>query len=303
MSEPESTNLPDDRLGILYAASAYALWGVMPLYWALLAHIPAIEVALHRSLWCALFLAIVLLLRGRGWRILTLMRNRRLLAVLALTSALITANWALFIYCVATHQLIEASLGYYMTPFISFVLGIVFLKERMSRIRIAAMALALGAVLVQTIELGHIPWIGPTLALSFGLYGYFRKLAPVDAADGLLIETWILFPAVAVIIAYLGLTGQGAFPAPTVLENATLIGAGPLTALPLVLFAAGARRIRLTTMGFLQYLSPTITLLLATLFMGESFTRTDAITFCAIWLALLVVSLEGYLPRQRLRLR
>ncbi|HSZ73654.1 MAG TPA: EamA family transporter RarD, partial [Rhizomicrobium sp.] len=288
-----SKHMPDDGAGIFYAAFAYALWGVMPLYWRLLTSMPPFELTVHRLVWCALVVASVTFARRRWAHIVAIIRQPRLLATLALTSLLISTNWTIYIYCVATHQLVEASLGYFINPFISFALGALVLGEHMSLFRVVAMALAAIAVTAQAIALGHIPWIAPALALSFGLYGYFRKLAPVDALDGLTVETWILFPVTLGLVLFWWAKGTGAFPSADLTKDALLLGGGPLTAIPLTMFAAGARRIRLTTLGFLQYLSPSITLVIATLMLGEKFTRTDAIAFGCVWAALIIVSAEG----------
>ena len=286
-------HVPEDGAGIFYAGFAYAVWGIMPLYWRLLSSMPPFELTVHRLVWCAFVVAGVTLARGRMAQILAIVKQPRLFATLALTSVLITTNWTIYIYCVQTHQLVEASLGYFINPFISFALGALVLGEHMSPFRIVAMALAAIAVTAQAIALGHIPWIAPALAMSFGLYGYFRKLAPVDALDGLTVETWILFPITLSLVLFWWAKGTGAFPSADLTKDALLLGGGPLTALPLTMFAAGARRIRLTTLGFLQYLSPSITLVIATLMLGEKFTHTDAIAFGCVWAALLIVSAEG----------
>jgi len=279
--------------GILLAGGAYFIWGLVPLYWTLLAGISPVEITLHRILWCALFGLAVTLARRRWSHVVAVVRTPRLLGALAASSLLITANWTLYMYCVTTHQLVEAALGYYLTPLVSIALGVALLGEKISRLRVAAIALATIAVAVQAFALGHIPWVAPALALTFGFYGYVRKLTPVDALDGLTIETALLLPITLVVIAAWALDGSGAFPAATLTRDAALVFTGPLTALPLVLFAAGARRVRLTTLGFLQYLSPSITLLVATLVLHEAFTRANAVAFGCIWTALLLVGLDG----------
>jgi chloramphenicol-sensitive protein RarD len=294
-------DIADETSGILYAGLAYAFWGIVPLYWRLLGDVPPFELTVHRILWCALFISAITIARGHVWRVVSIFRTPRLIGALALTSVLITCNWTLFIYCVATNQLVEASLGYYMTPLVSFAAGIAFFGERMSRIRLLGAGLAVVAVVIQMIGLGHVPWIGPALALSFGFYGYVRKLAPVTALDGLLVETLLLFPLTLALVGFWAIKGSGAFPSHNLLKDALLIGGGPLTAVPLAMFAAGARRIRLTTLGFLQYVSPTITLLLAVFGFHEAFTRTNAIAFGCVWTALVIVALEGRLSRIRLR--
>jgi len=290
----------DDRTGIALAAAAYGIWGIVPIYWRLLSAVPPFHLTVHRVFWCALFLAALTFVRRRGSHLLSLVRNRRLIGTLALTSVLISINWTIYIYCIATSQLVEASLGYYINPLISIALGVTLFGERMSRLRLVAALLAASAVAVQAFDLGHLPWIAPALALSFGFYGYFRKRTDVDSLDGLAIETWILFPLTFGLVLFWARTGTGAFVGGTVLRDALLILGGPLTAVPLAMFAAGARRIRLSTLGFLQYLSPSITLLLAVFAFGEPFTRIDAITFGCVWLALLLVAAEGRFIRARI---
>ena len=293
-----SSHAKDDSAGIAFAAFSYIFWGIMPLYWRLLSAVPPFELTVHRIFWCALFVGVVAMARRRLPELLRIVRSLRLLAMLALTSVLISVNWTVYIYCVATHQLVEASLGYYINPLISIALGVLLFGEHISRMRLVAIALATLAVAMQAVALGHIPWIAPVLALSFGFYGYFRKLTPVDSLDGLTVETWLLLPITAGLIWFWSGHG-GAFPSPDLTRDALLICAGPLTAVPLALFAAGARRIRLSTLGFLQYLSPSITLLLAVFGLGERFTRLDAITFGIVWLALLIVSLDSYFSRAK----
>jgi len=296
---PDSEMARDDPRGIALALTAYGLWGIVPIYWRLLSKVPPLEITVHRVLWCALFVLAVSLARGRWQQLAAMARNLPLLGTLALTSVLISINWTIYIYCVATHQLVESSLGYYINPLVSIVLGVTLFGERLSRLRLAAVLLATGAVAVQAIELGHLPWIAPALALSFGFYGYFRKKADVDALDGLTVETWILFPLTFGLALYWGVSGSGAFPSAGFTADALLILGGPITALPLAMFAAGARRIRLSTLGFLQYFSPSITLALAVFGFGEKFSRIDAITFGLVWAALLLVAVESRFARQR----
>jgi chloramphenicol-sensitive protein RarD len=295
MTDVATSQPLDETRGILYAGGAYAVWGIVPLYWAMLEDIPPFEITFHRILWCALVGLIVSAGRGRLSRLVSIVRTPHVLGALALSSLLISANWTLYIYCVGAHQLVEASLGYYLTPLVSIALGVALLGEKISRLRIAAIALATIAVAVQAIALGHIPWVALALALTFGFYGYVRKLTPVDALDGLTVETCLLLPVTLVFITLWALNGTGVFPAHTLARNALLVGTGPLTAVPLVMFAAGARRLRMTTLGFLQYLSPTITLIVATLLLHEAFTLANAIAFGCIWGALALVSLEGRL--------
>lgn len=289
----------DDPAGLIFAAVAYVSWGILPLYWRLFGNVPPFELTVHRVLWCAVFAGGVTLARGRAFIILGLVRNRRVLATLMLTAVLISINWLVFVYSVASHQLVEASLGYYINPLVSVALGVFLLGERISRLRMVAVLVASAGVLAQAFALGHVPWIAPTLALSFGFYGYFRKLVPAESLDGLTVEMWLLFPVTCGLVVFWAVTGVGVFPKAGVPTDGLLLLAGPLTAIPLALFSAGVRRIRLSTLGFLQYLTPTMTLLLATLFLGEAFTLVDAVTFGCVWAALVLVALEGYFKRAR----
>ncbi len=286
-----------ERTGIIYASTAYLIWAVMPLYWNLLVYVPSVELATHRILWCAICVFAISLARGRFAHLMLIVRTPKLLRTLMLTSILITCNWTIFIYCVESHQLVAASLGYYITPLISIVLGITLLGEHVTPVKLVAIGLAAAAVVWQAIQLGYIPWVAPALAFSFGFYGYFRKLTPVDSLDGLTVETCLLFPITIVLVAFWFWNGTGAFPKAGAYTNALLILAGPLTAIPLVLFAAGARRVRMVTLGFLQFLSPTLTLIIAVAFLGEEFTRLDVIAFGCVWGALTIVALEGRIRR------
>ena len=278
--------------GILDAGAPYCAWGVLPLYWRLLGDVPPFELTVHRVLWAALFVVGVTAVRGHMPRIFAAVRDRRTLATLALSSLMISVNWTLYIYCVATHRLVESALGYYMTPLVSFALGYLLFGERLSRFKTFAVALAGVAVIAQATALGAVPWISPGLALTFGIYGYLRKKTPVAAMDGLLIETALLFPLVAGLVAWWAFHG-GAFPSPKASTNALLVLAGPMTAIPLALFAAGARRVRLTTLGFLQYIAPSVTLAVAVFLFHEPFTPSDMISFGCVWAAIAIAAADG----------
>ena len=295
MAEPDPP--PNETLGILYAAGAYTFWGVLPVYWHFLGTVPPLELSFHRMVWCALFGAAVSLAVGRRTAIRAALVNRRVLGALTISSLLIAVNWTVYIFAVAHQELVEASLGYYINPLLSIALGIVMLGEKLSPLRLVAIALATVAVGFKAIGLGHFPWIAITLALSFGFYGYVRKLTPVAALDGLTIETVLLLPVTAGALLLWGFQGTGAFATGHWSRDWLLILGGPLTALPLAMFAAGARRVRLSTLGFLQYLSPSITLAIAVLAFGEPFTRTDAATFGCVWAALALVAVDGRMRR------
>jgi len=295
---PEPHN---ETAGIAYAAAAYSIWGVFPLYWDMLDYVPPMELSVHRMVWCAIFAAMVTLARGRFAAVSRIVRTRRLLLALSLSSVLIAANWTIYIYAIANHQIVEAALGYYINPLLSIALGVFALGERLSRLRGAAILLAVVAVAIKAFTLGHVPLIAVSLALTFGFYGYVRKLTPVGALDGLAIETGLLFPFTAAAVAFWAWRGTGIFPSPDLATDGLLVWAGPMTAIPLALFAAGARRVRMSTLGFLQYLSPSLTLAVATLILGEPFAWSDLVSFGCVWLALVLIALDGPVRRSLAR--
>jgi chloramphenicol-sensitive protein RarD len=287
----------DSRAGILFGLGTYLFWGLMPIYWRLLMHVPAIETTVHRILWCMPFM-LVLVLGARRWRAaINTLRNPRLLAMLTLSAVLIAANWGIFIWCVVEGQLVQSSLGYYINPLISILLGVAFLGERMSIVRQAAVALAFVAVLTQTIAGGEFPTIALVLALCFAFYGYIRKIANVPAVEGMFVESLILFPPSLVLVIWWGAEGTGAFLTGDWYTDFLLVLSGPLTAIPLMTFTAAARRVRLSTIGFMQYITPSVVLLQATLWFGEPFTLVQGASFACVWVALLLLALEGPVVR------
>ncbi len=295
MSENEQPH--NETAGIIYAASAYGLWGVLPLYWHVLGDVPPFELSYHRMVWCALFGLAVVTALGRLKYVWHAVCTPRTLAALTISSLLIAINWIIFIYSIATAQLVEASLGSYITPLLSIMLGVAVLGERLSKLQITAIALAAVALIFKVFALGHVPWIALSLAVSFGFYGFMRKRTPVAALDGLTIETCLLLPLNAGILLYWGWQGTGAFTTAHIGRDILLVLGGPLTALPLALFAAGARRVRLSTLGFLQYLSPSLSLIVAIMVLGEKFTVTDGLTFGLVWVALALVTLDRHVKR------
>jgi chloramphenicol-sensitive protein RarD len=301
MTPSPSSGVPDERAGIGFGVLAYGIWGVLPLYWNVISDVPPVQITAFRILFCGLFLILVAAVRGRFSRVVFILTTPALIGRLALTAVLIAANWTIFIYSVASGQIVESSLGYYILPLLSIALGVMLFGERQSRLRLLAIGLAAAAVAAQALELGKVPWIALALALSFGFYGYFRKLMVVDPLDGLLVEMLVLLPAVLGVMLYWGAAGRLAFTVATPLRDLMLIGAGPVTAVPLSLFAAAAQRIRLSTLGFLQYLSPSISLVIAVAWLGEPFTLVNAITFGCVWAALMLVAAEGQVGRLRAR--
>jgi len=278
--------------GVACSVGAYALWGVFPVYFKAVAAVPALEVLAHRIVWSVLLVAGLLAVQ-RGWRLVArALADRRLLLTLAGSALVISLNWGVFIWAVADGRILECSLGYYINPLVSVVLGVAVLRERLRPVQWLAVAIAAIGVAIEVISFGTLPWVALTLAVSFALYGLIRKTAPVDPVSGLFIETLLLSPAALIFLAALAAQGEGAFLGEGWRIDVLLLLAGPITALPLLLFVAGAQRIRLTTVGLLQYIAPTGHFLLAVFVYREPFTPVHLATFAFIWLALAVYSLS-----------
>ncbi|WP_293872624.1 MULTISPECIES: EamA family transporter RarD [unclassified Sphingomonas] len=270
------------RAGLFYGIGAYALWGVLPLYLHLLKDIPPAQVLSHRVLWSLLLLAAVVI-ATRRLRPLVAVARGRVLLMLTGSAALIAVNWFVYIWAVANAHLVEASLGYFINPLINVALGVLLLGERLDRLQGGAIALAGVGVLILAATGGGAIWISLSLALSFGFYGLIRKVAAIDALGGLTIETAILAPVALAVLLYASTSGSGAFGRDGTMDL-LLILAGPVTAAPLLLFAAGAKRLRYTTMGLLQFIAPTLQFLEAVLIYHEPIRLAQLATFALIWL-------------------
>lgn len=286
-----------ETAGVLYAALAYILWGILPVYWRILDAVPAFTLSVHRIFWCAVFVGGLTWWRGRLKDVRDVLRQRKLLLALCCSSLLIAANWTIYIFAIAEHKVVEASLGYFLNPLLSILLGVFLLGEKISFWRIVAVLIASVGLVAKTVTIGHVPLIAVSLALTFGFYGYVRKQVPVDPLDGLFIESGLLMPFTLVFLLVTGFTNPVAFPRAPIGIDALLVLAGPITAVPLALFAAGARRIRLSTLGFVQYFSPAITLVVAVWLFHEPFGGLDLISFGCIWAALVLVIAEKQLQR------
>lgn len=282
------------RTGIIYALGAYILWGLTPVYFKWLEGVAATEILIHRIIWSVVVLLGLLTLIN-GWSaIQTVFRQPRVLAGLALSATIISANWLTFIWAVGNDRILESSLGYFLNPLVSIFLGMLFLSERLRLWQWLALSLAGAGVAWQLIQHGSLPWIALVLAFSFGFYGLLRKQIPVDAISGLFIETLIMLPAALLYGAWLWQHEQLSFGHQSLHTDLLLIAAGLVTSFPLLLFAGAARRLTLTMIGFMQYLAPSITFLLAVLVYGEHLGDGRLTTFVLIWLALLLFSLEGF---------
>lgn len=289
-------NRTEQQAGVFYAAFSYILWGVLPIYWKLLHHVNADEILANRVFWSFFFVAAVLFF-NRKWNLFTgtlrgLANNKKQFAALAVASLLISINWFIYIWAVNTDQMIEASLGYYINPLVSVLLGMVFLKERLSVMQYVSFLLAAAGVLIMTISYGQFPWISISLAVSFGLYGLAKKLIKVDSAVGLALETLVVMPFAGIYIGYLFFEGTNSLFAGSWTTSLLLAGAGAATAVPLLYFAKGAQRIPLATLGILQYIAPTLTLILGVFVYHETFSTVHLLAFTFIWSALILYSLS-----------
>lgn len=280
--------------GIVYATLAFVMWGLFPLYFHRIAAVPALEVILHRSAWSMLFVLGLLAALGRFDWLRTLRSQPRQIGSFALSALLLSGNWLLYVYAVQSGQVVEASLGYFINPIVSVLLGVLVLHERLNRVQWTAVALAAAGVLWLTALGGRLPWIALLLAVSFGLYGLMRKTSSLGALEGLALETMLMAPLVVPLLSWWTLRGSGALAHGDVALNSWLIIGGPMTALPLLLFAAGARRLPLATVGLIQYVSPTIQLALGVWVFHEPFDRAKLLGFAFIWAALALYSADGW---------
>ncbi|MBZ9957639.1 EamA family transporter RarD [Mesorhizobium sp. BR1-1-14] len=278
------------RRGFLLALGAYFLWGLLPFYMKAVAHLPLAEVIAHRIVWSVPIAAAVLVWAGRTADFKAAIRSPRTIAMAALTAALISVNWGVYVWAIAVDRTVETALGYYINPLVSVVVGALLLGERLDRLQIAAVVLAAIAVAVLTIEAGKLPWVSLALAFSFAAYGFFRKTLPIGPSQGFLLEVLLLSVPALGYIAWLITTGQDHFVSGNGVDAALLAGCGPVTAVPLLLFAFGARLLRLSTIGIMQYIAPTIVFLIAVLIFKEPFDTTQAVAFALIWAALAMYS-------------
>ncbi len=287
----------EETAGLAFGVSGFLIWGLTPLYFKALGALPATEITAHRFVWSLVFMVIVMT-AGRQWpAVARAVCDRRVVAILFATALLIGVNWWVFIHAVLTDRIVAASIGYFMNPMVSVLLGFVILRERLSPLQWGAVALAACGVLTQVVAYGSVPWITLVLAFTFATYGLIRKTAPVSASSGLLIETALLLPVALGVLVWMEIAGTGAFGSRGPGFAALLAFAGIATGLPLLLYSAGARRIKLATIGLLQYIAPSGNLLLAVSVFGEPFTRIEALTFAFIWSALVLYTLEIWRTR------
>jgi chloramphenicol-sensitive protein RarD len=285
----------DERSALIAGFAAFITWGLVPVYWKLLKSVPALEILAHRFVWTALFLVFLLSWQQRWPEVMANLRSRRALLYCLASGLAIALNWFFFIWAVNAGRIIETSLGYFMTPLVNILLGAIFLRERLTRWQSVAVLLAVGGVLYLTFGYGRFPWIALTLCTTFGLYGLLRKKSGTAAIPGLFFETIVLVPLALIYFIMLQHAGALIFGRPHVSLSLLLISSGVVTGLPLVWFGHAARHLRLTTIGFLQYLAPTCTFFLGVFLYHETFTRAHLITFGLIWIALAIFTCDALL--------
>lgn len=279
--------------GVVYALAAYVIWGLFPLYFKALEQVPSLQILAHRMAWSLLFVAL-LLAALRRWSWMRLLREQpALLARFALSAMLLSGNWGIYIWAVNSNHVVDASLGYYINPLVNVALGSVLLHERLRGLQWVALAIAAMGVTVMAIEVGHVPWISLSLALTFDSYALLRKTAPLGALEGLAVETAVLFPLAIAYLFYLSALGMNAFATADPSTRWLLVAAGPITTIPLLLFAAGARRMSMALLGVLQYITPSLQLALGVWLYHEPFAAAKMIGFGLVWLGLAVFLLDG----------
>ncbi|MBL3525479.1 EamA family transporter RarD [Serratia plymuthica] len=289
------------RQGIFFALAAYFIWGIAPAYFKLIQQVPADEILTHRVIW-SFFFMLALITLGRNWpQVRATCSNRKRLLLLAVTAVLIGGNWLLFIWAVNNHHMLEASLGYFINPLVNVLLGMLFLGERFRRMQWLAVVLAFAGVLIQLWQFGSLPMIGLGLAFSFAFYGLLRKKIAIDAQTGMLIETLWLLPVAAAYLFLFADSPTSHLSANPWSLNLLLVAAGVVTTIPLLFFTAAATRLRLSTLGFFQYLGPTLMFLLAVTFYGETIGQDKLVTFGFIWAALLLFILDALYTQRKLR--
>lgn len=284
--------------GVIYAFTSYLLWGFFPLYFHALGNVPAVQVTAHRVVWSFLFLMLVLVIR-KDWAGLRKMVTLRTVLIYLGAGTLLACNWLTYVYATGQGMVLETSLGYFINPLVSVLLGVVFLREKLRPAQWAAVGLAFLSVTYLTVTHGSLPWIALVLAFSFGLYGLVKKVAPLGSFHGLTLETAVLLLPALVFLSVLQINGSGVYGRMGTMTTLLLTLTGVVTAIPLLLFANGARRVPLSMIGLLQYVSPTIQFLLGVFVFGEIFTWQRLIGFSVIWIALIIYSADGLIYYRR----
>jgi chloramphenicol-sensitive protein RarD len=287
--------------GILASIGAYIIWGLFPLYWKMLASVPALEILAHRMVWSLVFVAGILLLQKQWGELKLILCNPKIIAIYTLLAALISTNWFVFIWAVNAGYTVEASLGYFITPLVNILFGMIFLREQLRPLQWGALLLVIAGVVYLTIQYGGLPWVALILAVTFASYTILKKIAPLNSKQGFCIETLMMFlPAFAYLI-FLQHNGVGSFGSTWFISILLALG-GVVTAVPLLLFVAGARLIPLSLSGILQFVSPTLQFLVGVFAFGEPFPLARLVGFSLIWTAMIVYIAEGFLRKPNIRI-
>lgn len=288
-----------DKKGLLFALGAYSIWGLFPIYWKTIQHVPALQLIGHRIVWSFLLLMLILSVGGNIKGLAAKMTDLKILRIYALAALLIGVNWLLYVWAVNAGFIVETSLGYFINPLISVVLGMIFFRERLRPLQWIPVVLAGIGVAYLTISYGRLPWIALVLAFSFGFYGLVKKMAPLNSANGLTLETGILFIPALGYLLFAEWTGAGAFTHTGPGADLLMVGAGLVTTIPLLMFAGAAHRIPLTTVGLMQYLAPTLQFLIGVFIYHEPFSSQQLIGFGIVWVGLLVFAGESLYHRRQ----
>ncbi len=284
----------EQRKGAIFACLAFLMWGLAPIYFKLIQHVSAFEILMHRVIWSVVFLVLVVSVLRYWGKIKRIIVQPKLLLMLVITSALLGFNWLLFIWAINNNHMLDASLGYYINPLLNVLLGMLFLGERLRKFQGVAVALAFSGVVLQLISFGSFPVVAFSLAISFALYGLLRKKLPVEALPGILLEALILLPVALIYWWLMVPTPTSSLAANDWHTNVLLISAGIVTTLPLLCFTGAAKRLQYTTLGFFQYIGPSLMFILAVVFYGEVFDAERVVTFACIWSALAIFSWDSY---------
>lgn len=295
----QSRFLSANLSGFLAALGAYAIWGIFPLYMKAVSHIAVVEVVAHRILWSLPIALAILLISGHLQSFWQAIKNTKMLLMACLTSALITTNWSVYVWAIANNHAVDAALGYYINPLFNVMLGMIFLRERLNLGQWSAVILALIAVLVLTINAGGLPWVAVLLPVTFGFYAFFRKSLPIGPTEGFALETLILFLPALIVAGYFIYNGNDHIIHGSWKDICLLIMAGPFTAIPFILFATGAKSLSLTTIGLMQYLTPTFLFIIAVFIFHEPFSHIQLVAFSLIWIGLIIYTLASFSTHHR----
>ncbi|MFC4783079.1 EamA family transporter RarD [Nocardioides sp. MAHUQ-72] len=291
--------MPDSRRGLLLGVAAYSIWGAFPLYWPLLEPAGALEILAHRILWSGVTMGVLVVALGRRRHLAALVRDRRKLALLTVAAGVVTVNWATYIWGVNNGRVVETSLGYFINPLVTVLMGVLILRERLRPLQWGALAVAAGAVVVLTLDYGRLPWVALVLAFSFGTYGLAKKTADAGAVESLALETSVIAPLAAVYVGSLVAGGESGFGTHGAGHALLFMTTGIVTAVPLICFGAAATRVPMVTLGLLQYLAPVFQFALGVLWFHEDMPAGRWIGFALVWVALVVFTVEAVTHRRR----